>query len=398
MISVDLGSQPVPRLPVLGWNGVSLRRHAPPLPVVTDGRQVVFASSGRAAIFLAMELLGVGPGDRILVPTYHCPTMVAPVTRLGATPVFYPITRSAASDLKWLAAVDTSGVKALLAAHFFGLPQAMDGVREFCNSRGIALIEDCAHAFFGSSGPTPVGAFGDLAIASLPKFFPVTEGGCLIGPSNLLRQVKISAPSWTAELQALVDAIEIGTSYGRLGVPGRVFDALASLKRRVRGAGRKALRDDDEPGDVDQQAWLDEKLLRKSSAAATRWIVRHCEPQRLIERRRANYALWVKEMEGVEGAQPLFPVLPDSAVPYVFPLQVNDPEAKYHAIRTSGIPVFRWDIAWPDMPTLEGDEGRAWQTEVFQLGCHQDLSESDISRLATGVRRLLESPAASRAR
>jgi hypothetical protein len=148
-------------------------------------------------------------------------------------------------------------------------------------------------------------------------------------------------------------------------------------QRRVRGAGRKALSDDGEPGDVDQQAWLDEKLLRKSSAAATRWIVRHCKAQRLIERRRANYAVWVKEMEGVEGAQPLFPTLPDAAVPYVFPLRVKDPEAKYHAIRTSGVPVFRWDIAWPDMPTFEGDEGRAWQTEVFQLGCHQDLRNSD---------------------
>jgi hypothetical protein len=99
-------------------------------------------------------------------------------------------------------------------------------------------------------------------------------------------------------------------------------------------------------------------------------------------------------MEGVAGAQPLFPVLPDAAAPYVFPLKVKDPEAKYHAIRTSGIPVFRWDIAWPGMPLLEGDEGRAWQTEVFQLGCHQDLSESDISRLAAAVRQLLESSAA----
>jgi hypothetical protein len=115
---------------VLGWQAVSLRRHAPPLPVITDGREAIYASSGRAAIFLAMELLGVGRGDRILVPTYHCPTMIAPVTRLGATPVFYPIAVCGV-DLE-CAAADTTGVSIARSA-FSGLPRRW--MSEFCNSR-----------------------------------------------------------------------------------------------------------------------------------------------------------------------------------------------------------------------------------------------------------------------
>ena len=365
-------------------------QHSPPLPAVTEGRDVVFVSNGRAAIFHAMELVGIGRGDRVLVPTYHCPTMIAPVTRLYATPLFYPINKFAEPDLEWLSALDTTGVKALLAAHFFGLPLALDRVKKFCAARGIALIEDCAHSFFGSSGATPLGAFGDFAIASFVKFFPVIEGGCLIGPSALLERVKVAAPSWLDELRAVLDSVEVGTSYGRFGLLGQLFNALASLKRRFRGASRKEAFSAEEEVGIDHGVWLDEKLLRRSSTAATRWIVRHSELTGLIERRRTNYALWVRSMQGVLEAQPLFPVLPDAAVPYVFPLRVKNPEAKYQAIRASGIPVFRWDIVWPNTPVLDADEGKAWQSEVFQLGCHQDLSESDILRLAVIVRQLLE--------
>jgi dTDP-4-amino-4,6-dideoxygalactose transaminase len=373
---------------------MAIRQPPASLAAVTDERDVVFVSSGRAAIFLAMEALEVGRRDRVLVPTYHCPTMIAPVERLGATPVFYPINRNGTPDLEWLSAIDTSGVKALLAAHFFGLPQAMAGVKQYCVSRGIALIEDCAHAFFGASESTQVGAFGDLAIASLPKFFPVAEGGCLIGPKHLLERVKVTSPAWLAELRALLDPVELGASHGRLGIPGRAFDALASLKRRLRRPGRKLVLSKDELAEASQSEWLDETLLRRRSTAATRWIVRHTGQKRLIEGRRTNYALWARLLQDVDGAQPLFAELPDAAAPYVFPLRVSDPEAKYQAFRASGIPVFRWDVVWPNTPSIEGDEGRLWQTEIFQLGCHQDLSQSDIQRLAAAVRRLVEPSAA----
>src|SRR5262252_9349500 len=84
-------SAPLPRLPVLGWRSIRRRAQLAPIVEVGADRTVIFASSGRAAIFLGLEALGVGPGDRVLVPTYHCPTMIAPIVRLGAKPLFYPI-------------------------------------------------------------------------------------------------------------------------------------------------------------------------------------------------------------------------------------------------------------------------------------------------------------------
>lgn len=379
---------PLPRLPVLGWRNLSVTTHRPPIADVDAARKVLYATTGRAAILLALEALSIGPGDRVLVPTYHCPTMIAPIVRLGATPLFYPVDAAANVDLAWIGAADLTGVKAMLAVHFFGLPRPMAPVRGLCDERGIALIEDCAHAFFGACDGTPVGGFGHMAITSAPKFFPVNEGGCLIGPRPLLEGIELQAPSALQEVRTLLDAIEIGVSHGRWGLAGRAFHALMGLKRSLRGAGRTARTATESPPDR-PETWLDETLLRRRAGSATRWIVEHTDQRQLSERRRANYRLWSEATRGLARAYPLFPELPANAVPYVFPLHVSDPEAAYRALRAEEVPIFRWDVAWSNIPQLPGDRGRAWLTDVFQLGCHQDLCADDVRRLASIVRRVL---------
>src|SRR5262245_31618203 len=163
-----------PRLPVLGWSAFSGPRATPSGGVLNNPFKR-YTTSGRAAIALALRALDIERGDKVLVPTYHCPTMIAPVARIGAQPVFYPITASGAADQGWLERAQLGGVRALLATHYFGIPQPMSRLRAFCDAHRIALIEDCAHAFFGEYEGAPVGGSGNLAIASLPKFFPTPE-------------------------------------------------------------------------------------------------------------------------------------------------------------------------------------------------------------------------------
>jgi hypothetical protein len=58
-------------------------------------------------------------------------------------------------------------------------------------------------------------------------------------------------------------------------------------------------------------------------------------------------------------------------------------------VRASGVPVFRWDRQWPGTPSLPGDAGAAWARQVYQIGCHQDLSEADVRAIARVLRELL---------
>ena len=70
---------------------------------------------------------------------------------------------------------------------------------------------------------------------------------------------------------------------------------------------------------------------------------------------------------------------PAGTAPYVYPLQVDDDARVYHALRSAGVPVFRWDRVWPSTPQYQpGDMGPGWSRQVLQLLCHQDLSVADV--------------------
>lgn len=150
---------------------------------------------------MALRQMGVGTGDEVLVPAYHSPSMVPPVLWCGATPIFYRIGADASVDLDDVAAKTGPATRALMVTHYFGFPQDLAAIRAFCDARGLQLLEDCAHCFFGTHQGRPVGSWGDYAIASSMKFFPVYEGGCLVSARHRLDAVKLrpSGPGFEAK-------------------------------------------------------------------------------------------------------------------------------------------------------------------------------------------------------
>ena len=151
-----------PRGPVLGWASFTGARSVA-LPSVEDLPHVVMTSSGRAAIYQALRQLNLPAGSKVLLPTYHCPTMVAPVLLAGLEPVFYAVREDGLPDVTSLSRPEAANGRVVLTAHYFGLTRSLHEVRAWCDERGAALIEDCAHAFFGMAGERPVGAWGDYA-------------------------------------------------------------------------------------------------------------------------------------------------------------------------------------------------------------------------------------------
>lgn len=376
----------IPWRPVFGWQTFSGRRE-PGLPCVLDLPNRNYATSGRASILLALEALDVKPGDRVLVPTYHCPTMIAPIVSLGAEPVFYPIGPRGVPLERWLDTAHLEGIKAMLIAHFFGMPQPMARYRRWCDERKIALVEDCAHALFGSSDGQPIGSWGDAAIASLTKFLPVNEGGCLIlnrcKNSPVLERVR----TLTA-IKSALDVIEYGTLHGRLrGLNALVNGTLAFLRRAlsfgrsVSGTSVASL------GDADD-AEMDFGQAHRKMAAPCRWIADSAPRARIVALRRMHYAGYTSAFAGRNRVRGLCPELPSNAAPYVFPLWLDEPEEVYQELRRLQIPVYRWDRLWPGTPSIAGDAGTDWSCHVIQLACHQDLLAAQRERIVDTVLEL----------
>jgi perosamine synthetase len=363
-----------PTRPTFGWDNLAGERLSG-LPAVDDLPHTRLLTSGRAALFAAMKALGVQPGDGVLAPSYHCPTLVAPLRAAGAVVQFYPLGPDGLPALD--AITPAPGTRALVVAQLFGLPRSLAAVRAWCDRHGIALVEDCAHSFFGQAGERPVGHWGDLATASVSKFFPVAEGGLLASARPLPAQALRPAGA-KLQIKAWVDLLERGSEQGRLTGLNTALGALFRLKNgppRAPAAGGPARL----PSEAEHMTECDLGRSEQAPPALTRRLF-GLPRRRIVERRRAHYETLYRLTQGLPGARPLFGPLPAQAAPYVMPLWLDNPEPAYVALRAAGCAVFRWDRVWPGVPDFPDDHGARWRTHVLQLLCHQDLDDAMLAR------------------
>ena len=144
----------------------------------------VAVSSCTAALHLALEALGVGPGDEVLVPSLTFVATVNAVLYTGATPVFVDI-----DSLDWplisisdAAAKCTAKTRAVIVMHYAGYVAGGDSWRDFTKAKGLYLIEDAAHA----AGIPLAGKYGDAAAFSFygNKNMTTAEGGMIVAAGN----------------------------------------------------------------------------------------------------------------------------------------------------------------------------------------------------------------------
>ncbi len=374
-----------PRAPVLDWSSF---KNFTPLhsTCIDDARSKVFTTSGRAALYQALLQLRLPPGSPILVPTYHCPTMVAPIVRAGLTPVFFGIRADGLPDLEAVAPQIAREARGIIVAHYFGLGRSLADVRQWCDRHGVALIEDCAHCFFGEAGERPVGHWGDFATASLSKFFPVPEAGVLASSSRSIAPLDLRAPSLKAQVKGWADVLEVSVEHNRLGGIKHVLGPLFGLKKRRAAA---AAGSPSAPNVVNAEeammASCDMGRVADAPLAVSLLLNRVLPRGHIAARRRENFARYARHFANVAGARPVFAAATSAAAPYVFPLWVDDAERVYAMARAQRLPIFRWDRIWPGTPVLAHDHGPLWSHHVLQLLCHQDLSAVDVDCTATAL-------------
>ncbi|MFG2197143.1 DegT/DnrJ/EryC1/StrS family aminotransferase [Streptomyces sp. NPDC048639] len=149
----------------------------------TGARHALAVTNGTISLQIALQALGVGAGDEVIVPPYtFAATATAPLA-LGALPVFADIQPDTYNiDPVAVEAAVTDRTKAVIAVHLAGAPADMDALSALCGARGIALIEDAAHAHGARWNGRPVGTFGDFGSWSFQasKNLSSGEGGALV--------------------------------------------------------------------------------------------------------------------------------------------------------------------------------------------------------------------------
>jgi dTDP-4-amino-4,6-dideoxygalactose transaminase len=139
-------------------------------------------NSCTAGLTLALRVLGIGPGDEVLVPSLTFVACANAVVHLGATPVL--VDSEPAAGLIDLADAErklTPRTRVLMVVHLAGHPVDLDAVNAFRDRHGLAVVEDAAHAIGAEWGGRRIGDHGNLASFSFHATKNITtfEGGAL---------------------------------------------------------------------------------------------------------------------------------------------------------------------------------------------------------------------------
>jgi dTDP-4-amino-4,6-dideoxygalactose transaminase len=207
-----------------------------------DTRHAIAVSSCTAALHLAYLGAGVGPGDEVVVPAMTFAATAAAAIYCQATPVFADILgpHDLSLDPQDVERKITDRTKAVTVVHFAGYPAPVKELKALCDDRGIALIEDAAHAPDAHVDGRMMGTWGLAGAFSFfsNKVLACGEGGLVATDDDevaalarSLRSQGMTSGSWSRFTRETTgyDAVGLGYNY-RLDEP-RAALLLSRLRR-----------------------------------------------------------------------------------------------------------------------------------------------------------------------
>jgi dTDP-4-amino-4,6-dideoxygalactose transaminase len=217
----------------------------------------VALTSGTAALHLGLLLVGVGPGDEVLVPSFTFVATATAVTYVGATPVFVDCSASnwtidPALVAEELATRARRGQlpAAVVTVDLYGQTADYDALTALCKEYEIPLIEDAAEAVGATYRGRPAGSFGTVGVFSFNgnKIITTSGGGMLVSDSavlidrarHLATQARDPAPHYEhSELGYNYRLSNLLAALGRAQLRG--LDSRIERRRRINEAYRAAL-------------------------------------------------------------------------------------------------------------------------------------------------------------
>ncbi|MEV0144556.1 MULTISPECIES: dTDP-4-amino-4,6-dideoxygalactose transaminase [unclassified Nonomuraea] len=164
-------------------DGPFTRRATALLAELTGARQALLTTSCTHALEMSALLLGLRPGDEVIVPSFTFMSTANAYVLRGAVPVFADCRPDTLNiDERLVEAAITERTRAIAVVHYAGVGCAMEELGKLADRYDLALVEDNAHGLGGSYQGRPLGSFGALAAQSFheTKNVQCGEGGALL--------------------------------------------------------------------------------------------------------------------------------------------------------------------------------------------------------------------------
>jgi dTDP-4-amino-4,6-dideoxygalactose transaminase len=205
----------------------------------------VALSSGTAALHLALLLVGVGPGDDVLVPTFTFVATANAATYLGARPVLVDCDEQTWQLSPDLVAGELESrakrgalPRAVVSVDLYGQSADYERLVPLCEEYGLPLVEDAAEALGASYRGAAVGSFGAAGVFSFNgnKIITTSGGGMLVSRDRELADRARHLATQAREPEAHYEHVDLGFNY-------RLSNLLAALGvAQLRGLDRRVER------------------------------------------------------------------------------------------------------------------------------------------------------------
>lgn len=228
-------------------NGPFSLRCCEVLKQLTGAGAVFLTPSCTAALEMSGLLMGIRPGDEVIVPSFTFVSTANAFALLGARPRFADVCPDTLNiDVESLESLIGPQTRAIVPVHYAGVACPMEPILSLAEKHQLAVVEDNAHGLLGSFQGRPLGSWGQLATLSFheTKNFSCGEGGALL----------VNRPDWIERAQILQDKgtnrrlfrqglvdkytwVDVGSSYLLGEFPAAVL--LANLEARESSQQRR---------------------------------------------------------------------------------------------------------------------------------------------------------------
>jgi L-glutamine:2-deoxy-scyllo-inosose/3-amino-2,3-dideoxy-scyllo-inosose aminotransferase len=207
----------------------------------SNSKYAALVNSGTHAIQLALEALGIGAGDEVILPGLTWQATACAVVDINAIPVFVDVNDTLCIDPRKVEAAITRRTKAIIPVHLFHRLADMDKILRIARKHNLKVVEDCAHVHGARWKDKGIGTLGDFGAFSHQRSKPMNagEGGSLVAESEDLYWRIVSQRSCGREFHG--EKVHNG-SYRISGFQAAILRGqLAAMRRRAPVVDRNGL-------------------------------------------------------------------------------------------------------------------------------------------------------------
>ncbi|MBZ5656138.1 MAG: DegT/DnrJ/EryC1/StrS family aminotransferase [Acidobacteriia bacterium] len=305
---------------------------------------------GRDALSLAASYLNLSSGDTVLLPLYTCQELLQPFLRKYQV-VFYDVSPDLTIDPNEIQSrIGERRIRLMLLTNYFGFLQPYrKEIRHICATKGVSLIEDCAHSLLTEGS----GETGDMAIYSFRKIVPLPDGGGLkINVDGNWPEPSYHPNIYSTTLSLAIMAKKLCNIRTKALSRGQTISRLGSMLSDSRSPHKTT------------------HILPLSYFART-GMSKACFSD-IIEKRRSDFEVWLRVCKEVRSIAPVFETIPLSVCPVGFPVRVKQRDILEARLGQKGVFL---PVHWRLDPTIGLECGTSHQLtkEMLTLPVYPDL-------------------------